>query len=134
MKSLEVGIVILRVYLGFAFFMHGLAKFQGGVENTAGWFDSIGIPGFTAYIIAFVELIGGLLLIVGFGTRYISALFFIIMIVATFKVKLSSGFMGNGQGSGFELDLAYAVMSIFLVFYPTSTLSLDAKVGKTKES
>jgi len=49
-------------------------------------------------------------------------------------VKLSSGFMGNGQGSGFELDLAYAVMSIFLVFYPTSTLSLDAKVGKTKES
>jgi len=133
MKSLEVGILILRVYLGFAFFMHGLAKFQGGVENTAGWFDSIGIPGFTAYIIAFVELIGGLSLIVGFGTRYISALFFIIMIVATFKVKLSSGFMGNSQGSGFELDLAYAVMSLLLVFYPTSTLSLDAKVGKRKE-
>ncbi len=128
--KLEVGILILRVYFGFAFFMHGLAKFQGGVENTAGWFDSIGLPGFAAYIVAIVELIGGLLLIVGLGTRYLSALFFVIMIVATIMVKLPSGFMGNGQGTGFELDLAYAVISIFFVLYPTSILSLDSKVGK----
>ncbi|MCV9886984.1 DoxX family protein [Metabacillus halosaccharovorans] len=127
--KLEVGLFILRVYLGFAFFMHGLAKFQGGVGNTASWFDSIGLPGFAAYIVAAVELVGGLLLIVGFGTRYISALFFIILLVATLKVKLSSGFMGNGQGSGFELDLAYAVMAIFFVFYPASSLSLESKIG-----
>lgn len=129
MKLMEAGIVILRVYLGFAFFMHGLSKFQGGVENTAGWFDSIGLPGFAAYIVAFVELIGGLLIIVGFGTRYLSALFFIIMIVAIVKVKLPSGFMGNGQSSGFELDLAYAAMAIFFVLYPTSILSVDSKIG-----
>ncbi|PMC40723.1 oxidoreductase [Bacillus sp. UMB0899] len=130
--KLEVGTLILRVYLGFAFFIHGLAKFQGGVENTAGWFDSMGIPGFAAYIVAIVELAGGLLLIVGLGTRYISGLFFIIMIVATLMVKLSSGFMGNGQGTGFELDLAYAAMSLFFVLYPASNLSLDSKVGKKR--
>jgi uncharacterized membrane protein YphA (DoxX/SURF4 family) len=128
MKSFEVGTLILRVFLGLSFVIHGLAKFQGGIGNTAGWFDSIGIPGFMAYIVAGIELLGGLLLIIGLGTRYISALLFVIMIAATVKVKLSAGFMGNGQGAGYELDLAFAVIAFFLFLNWKSPLSLDAKL------
>jgi putative oxidoreductase len=128
MKKSEVGTLILRIFLGLSFFIHGLSKFQNGIENTVGWFDSLGIPGFVGYIVAIIELVGGLLLTIGFGTRYIAALFVFIMIGAILKVKLAAGFMGNGQGAGFELDLAFAVMAVFLFLNSKSALSLDSKL------
>ncbi|MGJ9383576.1 DoxX family protein [Salipaludibacillus sp. CF4.18] len=53
---------------------HGSDKFLGGIENTAGWFDSIDILGFLAYIVATIEMVGGIALILGIGTRIISTL------------------------------------------------------------
>ncbi|MGG1675423.1 DoxX family protein [Neobacillus sp. NRS-1170] len=128
MKKTEVGVFILRVFLGLSFFIHGVSKFQSGISNTASWFDSIGLPGFMAYAVAIIELIGGLLLIIGFGTRYIAVLFLFIMIGAIIKVKFAAGFMGNGQGAGYELELAFAVMAGFLFLNSNSTLSLDSKL------
>ncbi|MGM7722738.1 DoxX family protein [Metabacillus sp. Hm71] len=126
MKSFEIGSLILRVYLGLAFFIHGFAKFQGGVENTAGWFESMGIPGFMAYMVTAIEIVGGLLLIAGLGTRYITPLFFIIMIVVILKVKLSEGF------SAYELDITYAAIALFLFLNSKSSFSLDAKLTNKK--
>jgi putative oxidoreductase len=45
----EIGALILRVTLGALFLIHGIVKFQGGIENIVGWFESIGLPGFMAY-------------------------------------------------------------------------------------
>ncbi|MED4225747.1 DoxX family protein, partial [Neobacillus cucumis] len=82
-----------------------------------------------------IELIGGLLLFVGFGTRYIATLFVFILLGAIVKVKIASGFMGNGQGAGYELELAFAVMAIFLILKSTTPLSLDTKLfSKSQES
>jgi putative oxidoreductase len=128
LKKSEVGSLILRIFLGLSFFIHGVSKFQNGIENTVGWFDSLGIPGFVGYIVAIIELVGGLLLAIGFGTRYIAALFVLIMIGAILKVKLAAGFMGNGQSAGFELDLAFAVMAVYLFLNSKSALSLDSKL------
>lgn len=86
---------------------HGVAKFQGGIGNIAGWFQSIGIPGSMAYVVATIELVGGIALILGLGTRIVSAILAIILLIATFKVKLAVGFLGNGQMAGYELDLAF---------------------------
>ncbi len=55
--------------LGLTFFIHGLVKFQGGIENTAGWFASIGIPSFMAYVVGVIELVGGIALIIGLGSE-----------------------------------------------------------------
>ncbi|MFJ5623025.1 DoxX family protein [Peribacillus loiseleuriae] len=124
----EVGAVILRIILGLIFFIHGFSKFQGGISNTAGFFDSIGIPGFVAYVVAGIELIGGVALILGIGTRIVSVLFAIIMLGAIFTVKLPLGFLGNGQMAGYELELALLAMAIFLAFANRSLFSLDNKV------
>lgn len=59
MNKQEIGTFLLRVMLGATFFMHGLSKFQGGLDNISGWFQSIGIPGFMAYVVATIELAGG---------------------------------------------------------------------------
>ncbi|MFC4558318.1 DoxX family protein [Virgibacillus kekensis] len=125
MNKYEVSTLILRVVLGISFFVHGLDKFQGGVANTAMWFDSIGIPGFLAYVVASLELVGGILLVVGLGTRVVAGLLSIIMVGAILKVKLTIGFLGNGQMAGYELDLAFLAMAVFLAINGSKALSLD---------
>jgi putative oxidoreductase len=124
MVKTEIGALILRVTLGVIFFIHGYVKFQDGIENTVGWFTSIGLPGFLAYAVAGIELVGGLALILGLGTRIVSALIAIIMIGATLKVKLSLGLLGNGQMAGYELDLAFLAMAIYLAINGSKLLSV----------
>ncbi|EMR06130.1 DoxX [Bhargavaea cecembensis DSE10] len=130
MNKNDIAKVILRVVLGFTFFIHGLVKFQGGIANTAGYFDSLGIPGFMAYAVAAIELLGGLAMILGIGTKIVGILFAIIMIGAIFTAKLSLGFLGNGQMAGYELDLILLAASLYFVLADRSVLSVDHKLAQ----
>jgi putative oxidoreductase len=121
----EIGAFILRLTLGALFLIHGIVKFQGGIENVVGWFSSMGLPGFMAYVVALLEIIGGAALIVGLGTRIVSALFALIMIGAILKVKLSVGLMGNGQMAGYELDLGFLAMAVYLGINGSKLLSIS---------
>lgn len=134
LKKYEIGTLILRVILGFTFFIHGLVKFQGGIENIAGWFESIGLPGFLAYAVALLEMVGGIALVIGLGSRVISALFVLLMLGATFKVKLAGGFLGNGQGAGYELDLALLAMALVIAINDSKLFALDRVLLKGKNS
>lgn len=134
MNKNDVGAVILRVILGITFFIHGLVKFQDGISYTVGFFESLGIFGFLAYVVAFIELIGGIMLILGIGTRIVSGLFAIIMLGAIFSVKLSAGFLGNGQMAGYELDLALLAMAIFLMIANSSSFSLGNAIFRSKRT
>lgn len=120
MKFTHIGIVVIRVVLGVIFFAHGLSKFQGGIENTAGFFTSLGLPGFSAYLVAGIELIGGALIILGLATRIIAALFAAIMVVAIATVTLQNGLVG-----GFEFDLSLLAMSLLLVLNKEQAYSVD---------
>ena len=126
----EIGALILRVVLGITFFIHGFVKFQGGIENQVGWFSSIGLPGFLAYVVAIIELVGGFALFIGLGTKVISALLAILMIGATVKVKLALGFLGNGQMAGYELDLALLAMAAYLAINGSKLLSLNQLISQ----
>jgi putative oxidoreductase len=77
-----------------------------------------------AYV-AGIEVIGGLALIIGFATGYIAALDVLIMAGATIKVKYAAGFMGNTQMAGYELELAFLSMALFLVINGGKWLSID---------
>jgi uncharacterized membrane protein YphA (DoxX/SURF4 family) len=126
----EIGTVILRIIIGLIFFIHGFVKFQVGIENIAVWFNSIGIAGFMAYVVASIELIGGIALIVGFGTRVVSVLFALLMIGAIVKVKLAAGFLGNSKMAGYELELAYLAISLFLAINGSKKFSVGQFFGK----
>ncbi|WP_213422459.1 DoxX family protein [Bhargavaea massiliensis] len=130
MDKNDIAKVILRVILGFTFFIHGLVKFQGGIANTVGYFDSLGIPGLMAYAVATIELVGGLAMILGIGTKIVGILFAIIMIGAIFTAKLSLGFLGNGQMAGYELDLILLAASLYFVLADRSVLSADHKLAQ----
>lgn len=133
-KKHEAAATILRLVLGATFLVHGAAKFQGGIENTVGFFESLGLPGFSAYIVALIELVGGLAMLLGVGTRVISILFAIVLAVAVVKVKLAGGFLGNGQMAGYELDLALLAISIFLAITNKSQFALDNVIFQSKNA
>lgn len=126
-KKYEWSLLILRVVLGITFLVHGIAKFQMGLGNVAGWFESIGILGFLGYAVAFIELLGGIALILGVGTRIFSALLAIVMLGAIFTAKLSVGFMG-AETAGYELDVALLAIAAVLLISGSRLLSLDNKI------
>lgn len=121
----EIGALILRLTLGILFLIHGVVKFQGGIENTIGWFESINIPGFMAYGVALFEIIGGIALIIGFATRLISVLSVLLMVGAIITAKLPVGLLGNGQMAGYELDLAFLAIAVYLAINGSKLLSLN---------
>lgn len=97
-----------------------------GLGNVAGWFESIGVPGFLAYVVAAVELIGGVMLILGLFTRYVSVVLIAVLVGAVFTAKLSAGLLGNGQSAGYELDLAFILIALYLAVAGRTGLSLDS--------
>src|SRR3954447_20317235 len=134
LKKFEASTLILRVVLGITFFVHGVVKFQGGIENIVDWFEAIGLPGFLAYVVATIEVVGGITLILGLGSRVVSALLALLMIGATLKVKLAVGFLGNGEMAGYELDLALLAMAVFIAINGSKLFSLDQVIFKGQKT
>lgn len=120
MNRNEISILLLRIFLGVSFYIHGLAKFKKGLANTAEHFGSLGLPESLAYAVAYTELFGGIALVFGLGSRIVSILFGIIMIGAILTVKLSAGFLG-----GYELDIAYLIIAILITINGSKLFSLD---------
>lgn len=127
MKKVEVGLFIIRFTVGMIFLLHGFDKFQSGLGNIAGWFESVGLPGFLAYVIAVIELLGGLALIAGIGVRVVSILFALTMLGAIFTVKLSAGFLG-----GYELDVILLAASVQLALTGSNYLAIQPLLTKEK--
>lgn len=123
---------LLRVVLGVIFMAHGISKFQMGLVNVEGWFSSIGVPGFMAYVAAIIELVGGAMLILGLFTRVVSALFVVLMLGAIVTVKLSAGLLGNNETAGYELDLALMMISVYLLAEGPGSLSVDRFIFKKR--
>lgn len=128
MKSYSsVGQVILRVVLGIIFLAHGLDKFQSGISNISGFFESIGVPGYMAVVVAVIETVGGIALILGAATRIVSMLLAFILLVAIFTAKISAGFLG-----GYELDVALMAIAVSLAITGSNLWSIDSLFSSKK--
>lgn len=126
------GVALVRMVVGLVFFMHGLQKLTGGIDGVAGFFGSLGIPmpGISAVVVTFVELIGGLLLIVGLFTRLVSIPLAVTMVVAIVTVHLSKGFYA-GEG-GYEFPLVLLVSLIGLAIAGAGELSADSAIARRR--
>lgn len=102
---------MIRLALGAVFVVHGIPKllYPG---DSAPFFGQIGIPApaVTALVVGAIELIGGILLVIGFGTRAAAALLAVDMLGAIILVKFRTGFVG-----GWEFDLVLLAGALSLV-------------------
>src|SRR4030095_5393089 len=82
-------IVLLRMMAGSVFLWEGIIKFifpsQGLLRFTKLGFP---FPAFTASFVGWFEIVGGILLLLGFMTRWIAVPFIIEMLVAMLSTKI----------------------------------------------
>ena len=133
-QSLEPYVpTVLRIMLGITFLLHGLPKWQGldGFSDFLG-FLGVPLPGLFAFLVALLETGGGILLIIGLGTRWVGWLFVIEMLVTTLLVKAGSGFIlpQDVPGVGTELDLLLLVIAFALAVLGSGPLSVEQNLLK----
>ena len=125
---------ILRIALGLLIFFKGIALisnhqaaqdliFQNNVFGFSGMMASLAI-----HIIAFVHLVGGLLITIGLLTRFAAVIQIPILVCAIFFVNLSKGFSMLNS----ELWLSVMVLLLLIVFWVVGSgpLSVDQNMKR----
>jgi len=120
-----------RIVIGLAFFQAGLGKWRH-MPNIIQFFDSLGIPmpAFNAYLVASMELVGGLALILGLFTRFFASGLSVTMVVALLTAD-TADFMAS-WGSASEMSptdvtaFTFLLFLLWLVAYGAGKLSFDA--------
>ena len=128
--------VIVRVILGVTFFMYGYQKvFQRGLGAMTQFFMNQGfpLPGVFAFVASYLELLGGLALIVGFQVRWLALLFSIQMLVALFTTHLKQGFFyGPPDKFGISNVLNLFGYALVLLIVGAGRWSIDAARGEER--
>jgi len=136
-EYLSIGLLLLRLILGVAFFAHGTQKvfswFGGhGPKGTHGFFSNVlKIPSSLAYVGVYAEPIASIGLIFGLMTRFAAAAMVIQMLVATYTAHRKVGFFMNwgsvaARGEGYEYTLTLAVVSFVVFLLGGGAYSIDA--------
>ena len=104
-STASLGLLIFRLALGFTFIMHGFQKaFLNGPTAQGAIFAKMGIPApeLSAYFTIGAELIGGIMLLLGIGTRIAAAAITIAMAGAYIFVHVNAPFIIDPKtGAGF---------------------------------
>lgn len=117
-KGNEIGALVLRVSLGVIMIAHGLLKVMVfTMPGTAQFFESVGFPGWTAYPVTAVEIVGGLLLISGLWVRQVAIVLIPVMLGAT-SVHFGAGWVFSNANGGWEFPA-----------FLTATLIVQALLG-----
>lgn len=108
------GLTLVRIAMAFIFINAGYVKLLGGgLEGTIAFFGKAGIPapGLAVPFLGVLELVGGILLLVGLFGRWLGLLYGIEFLVAFFYVKLP---MTGWDASRIDLMLLAGAILIFL--------------------
>ncbi len=136
------GLLLIRCIVGFVMFYHGSQKLFG-------WFDGDGMDAFAAFVgqlkllppawgvpvkylayaAAVSEFGGGIMLMLGFATRFAAVFVAAAMAVAVFKVHNQAFLVKEG---GMEYALTLMVVAIGLVFTGPGAIAMDRMFARRK--
>lgn len=128
----DLALLILRVVAGLIFFMHGWQKvFEYGLAGVSQGFAGMGVPlpSLMGPFIAFLELIGGIALIVGALTPVFAALLAADMVGAILLVHLEAGFF---MPEGYEFALSLLGASLALALAGAGRYSVDGSLARRR--
>ena len=118
-------LLFARLTIGWSFFLTGKGKLAN-LDRTTSFFESLGIPapGFHAGFVGGIEMIGGLLLIVGLFTRLTSIPLAVSMIVAYLTAHREEAFDSLGDFVD-QTPYAYLLAVLALLAFGPGRLALD---------
>ncbi|MGX1598296.1 DoxX family protein [Dietzia maris] len=127
---LDIGLLLARVLLGAVLIVHGGQKlFVNGVDGTGAFFESVGVPAAqaAAAFAGAVELVGGILLVLGLLTQAVAVLVVVVMAGAYAYVHKAAGIYAADGGWELVAVIGLAVAVFGLV--GTGRYSLDALIA-----
>jgi len=120
-----LALLVMRLILGLIMTLHGYHKVFGGLHHTAQMVGHLGLPSWLGYVSAFVEFLGGILVLSGLMTRCAALAICINMAVAIWKVHWRNGLLGSPDHPGYEFPLAIAALAFALMCFGAGPISLD---------
>lgn len=129
--------LITRLVFGQAFLLAGLTKLNS-LEQTTQQFTDLGIPlpHLQAPLIAGLEFLGGILLVVGLGTRIVSLLLAATMVVAVATAHTAELLDGLTMTRSFATvpPLPYLVAVAWLLAQGAGTISADHLLSRRRSA
>ncbi|HUR41912.1 MAG TPA: DoxX family protein [Verrucomicrobiae bacterium] len=111
-RNIDLGVGLLRVSLGVMFLTHSvvLKYLTYTLPGTAQFFESIGLPAVLAYVVFWMEALGGAALVLGIGTRTVAAALMPVLLGATWT-HAGNGWLFSNANGGWEYPLYLTVLA-----------------------
>ncbi len=124
--------LILRLALGTMFIAHALLKILVFTPSgTAGFFASLGVPGWLAYPVMGAELVGGILLLIGLQTRWVALALIPVLLGSISLVHGANGWLFANEGGGWEYPLFLIAASVVMALMGDGAWSVKSLAGRT---
>jgi putative oxidoreductase len=119
--------LLLRLALGTMFVAHALLKLLVfTMPGTIQFFQSLGLPAALAYFTVAAELVGGVLLILGIGTRWVAAALVPVLLGAAW-VHLGNGWLFAAPNGGWEYPVFLAAAAVVQALLGDGAYALGAR-------
>ena len=116
--------LIARISISILFLLNGIFKINN-YEGTIGWMESFGLPGILIFPAIILEIVGPILIIIGYQTR-IAASTLSLFCIAT-AIIFHNDFSDQMQLTAFLKNIALAGGFLFLVVNGAKGYCLDKK-------
>ena len=120
------GIALLRITLGIVFLAHSvyLKLIVFTLAGTASFFQSLGLPGWLAYLVFAAEAVGGALLVLGIQARWVALALVPVALGATWAHS-GNGWMFAMPNGGWEYPAYLTVLCIAQALVGDGALALS---------
>ncbi len=117
--------LLLRLAMGIMFFAHGWLKIRVFTPaGTVKYFESLGLPGFFAYLTIVGEIGGGTLLVLGIETRWVALLLIPLIAGTIVLVHGKNGWLFTNKDGGWEFPAFWIVALVVLALLGDGTAAL----------
>lgn len=118
----KISQLVARIFLGQIFVISGFLKISG-YEGTQGYMEAMGVPGMLLPLVIALEVVGGLAIVTGWQTKWVS------MALAAFTLTAAmifhSDFSDQIQMIMFMKNIAITGGFMLLVVYGAGAYSID---------
>ena len=131
-RSAPYAALVLRLALGTMFVAHALLKYYVfTLPGTVKFFESLGLPGPLAYLTFAAELAGGVLILLGLGTRYVSAALIPVLLGAAWA-HAGNGWLFSAPNGGWEYPVFLAAAAGALALLGDGAFALKNVFSNTR--
>ena len=129
-RRIDAAAVVLRTAVGSMFIAHAALKyFVFTLPGTAKFFASLGLPGALGYVTFAAELIGGVLLVSGIGTRIVALTLTPFLLGATWA-HAGNGWVFTAQNGGWEYPAFLTIATLVTALLGNGSRD-EIRVGST---